>query len=52
MVGCIQELRDQNAEITFKAIYEELSHTQYVILKQMLNQHDKQLARQLVEFQS
>ena len=27
IVGCIQELRDQNAQITFKAIYEELSHT-------------------------
>lgn len=52
IVGCIQELRDQNAQITFKAIYEELSHTQYVILRQMLNQHDKQLARQLVDFQT
>ena len=52
IIGCIQELRDQNAQITFKAIYEELSHTQYVILKQILNQNDKQLSRQLVDFQA
>ena len=52
IVGAIQALRDKNDEITFKAIYEELSHTQYVILKQMLNQHDKVLARQLADFQA
>lgn len=52
VIGAILSLRDKNHNITFKAILEELSHTQYTILKQLLNAHEKTLAKQLNEYQN
>lgn len=51
VVTALASLRDKNQQITFKAIQEELSHTQYVILKQILNTQDKVLSQQLLEYQ-
>jgi len=50
VIGAILSLRDKNMNITFKAIQEELSHTQYTILKQILQAHEKTLARQLMDY--
>jgi len=37
--------------ITFKAIFEEVSHNQFNILKQILQVHDKIFAKQLANYQ-
>ena len=35
-IACLAALRDKNDQVTFKALQEELSHTQFIILKQLL----------------
>ena len=50
VVNAVVALRDKNYQITFKAIQEELSHTQYVMLKQILQTNDKVLSQQLIEY--
>lgn len=50
VIGAVLSLRDKNYDLTFRAIQEELSHSQYTILKQILNVHEKTLAKQLIDF--
>ena len=52
VIGAILSLRDKNMNNTFKAILEELSHTQYTILKQILSVNEKTLGRQLNDYQN
>ena len=45
----MESLRDKCLDNTHRAVREELSHTQFTILKQVLTQHDRTLARQLCD---
>lgn len=52
VIKSLLTLRDKNGNMTFKAIVEELSNTQYNLLKQLLNVHDKAFYRQLTDYQN
>ena len=50
VIGAILSLRDKNIEVTFKAFQEELPSSQNQLMRHLINQHERTLARQLSEF--